>query len=45
MKQFEIQMVGAPTETLYATSERAARNWANKNGYNVIRELVKIIVK
>ena len=46
MKTFEIQMVGANlTETLYATSEKSAIRWAEKNGYNIIKEIVKIIIK
>lgn len=42
MKAYELSPVGAPypTTVLHATSERAAKNYANKNGLQIVRELI-----
>lgn len=47
MKAFELTPVGAnyPTTVLHATSERAAKNYAQKNGLQIVKEIIKTIIK
>lgn len=42
MRAFELSPVGAnyPTTILHATSERAANRYAEKNGLQIVRELI-----